>query len=189
MFGRGGGGQWRSQNRGGGCGGGGGQWRSQNRGGGGGGGGQWRSQNRVVAWAQVGQHIYCWALCGGGLWVRTSEIPSAGFSGQVSVAKIIHISSIQEALLLLFSLFLLSIADTFAHSANLKLRQANARAKGKVARARARVCRGLATLLEGGRMWRANLKEEGGREVKVRGRGGRREGGEGERQGRKEGGR
>ena len=122
-----------------------------------------------------------------GLWVRTSEIPSAGFSAQVSVAKIIHISSIQEALSLLFSLFLLSIADTFAHSANLKLRQANARAKGKVARARARVCRGLATPLEGGRMWRANLKEEGGREVKVRGRGGRREGGEGERQGRKEG--
>ena len=34
---------------------------------------------------------------------RTSEIESAGFSGQVSVAKIIHISSIQEVLSLLFS--------------------------------------------------------------------------------------
>ena len=34
---------------------------------------------------------------------RTSEIASAGLSGQVSVAKIIHISSIQEALSLLFS--------------------------------------------------------------------------------------
>ena len=31
---------------------------------------------------------------------RTSEITSAGFSDQVSVAKIIHICSIQEALLL-----------------------------------------------------------------------------------------
>ena len=41
---------------------------------------------------------------------RTSKIASAGFSGQVSVAKIIHIFSIQEALLLLFSHFLLSIA-------------------------------------------------------------------------------
>ena len=55
---------------------------------------------------------------------RTSEIASAGFSGQVSVAKIIHISSIQEALSLLFTLFLLSIVC----GANLKLRQANARA-------------------------------------------------------------
>ena len=35
---------------------------------------------------------------------------SAGFSGQVSIAKLIHISSIQEALSLLVSLFLLSIA-------------------------------------------------------------------------------
>ena len=34
---------------------------------------------------------------------RTSDIASTGFSGQVSVAKIIHISSIQEALSLLFS--------------------------------------------------------------------------------------
>ena len=41
---------------------------------------------------------------------RTFEIASAGFSGQVSVAKIIHISSIQEVLSLLFSLFLLLIA-------------------------------------------------------------------------------
>ena len=50
---------------------------------------------------------------GGGVWghtharkileFRTSEIASARFSGQVSVAKIIHISSIQEALSLLFS--------------------------------------------------------------------------------------
>ena len=59
---------------------------------------------------------------------RTSDIASAGFSGQVSVAKIIHISSNQEALLLLFSLFFRSRADSFAHGANLKLRQANARA-------------------------------------------------------------
>ena len=85
---------------------------------------QWRSQNRVVARAQVGQHVRSCAMCGkvsvrkhtllggsGGmphLEFRTSEIASAGFSGQVSVAKIIHIFSIQEALLLLFSLFLLS---------------------------------------------------------------------------------
>jgi len=34
---------------------------------------------------------------------RTSEIASAGFSGQVHVAKIMHISSIQEALSLLFA--------------------------------------------------------------------------------------
>ena len=83
---------------------------------------------------------------------RTSEIASAGFSGQVSVAKIIHISSIQEALSLLFSsqesLFR-SRADSFTHSTNLKLRQANARAQAKVARARARVCRGLAMPLSG----------------------------------------
>ena len=39
----------------------------------------------------------------------TSKIASAGFPGQVSVAKIIHISSIHEALSLLFSLFLLLI--------------------------------------------------------------------------------
>ena len=84
--------------------------------------GQWRSQNIVVARAQVGQHIRCCAMreklaCGGMpprkiLGFRTSEIASAGFSGQVhvSVAKIIHMSSIQEALSLLFSLFLLSNA-------------------------------------------------------------------------------
>ena len=81
---------------------------------------------------------------------RTSEIASAGFSGQVSVAKIIHISSIQEALSLLFSsqesLFR-SHADSFAHGANLKLQQVNARAQAKVARARAWVCWGLATSL------------------------------------------
>ena len=41
---------------------------------------------------------------------RISEIASAGFSDQVVVAKIIHISTIQEALSLLFSLFFLSIA-------------------------------------------------------------------------------
>ena len=74
---------------------------------------QWRSQNRVVAWAQVGQHIRCYAMCGKlcvgahyfrGVWghasprkFRTSEIASAGFSGQVlSVAKIIHISSFRK---------------------------------------------------------------------------------------------
>ena len=88
---------------------------------------QWRSQNRVVARAQVGQHIRCCAMCGKlacearsfrGVRghappprkifeFRTSEIVSAGFSGQVSVA---NISSVQEALSLLFSLFLLSIA-------------------------------------------------------------------------------
>ena len=34
---------------------------------------------------------------------RTSEVASAGFLGQVSIAKIIHISSIQEALSLLFT--------------------------------------------------------------------------------------
>ena len=69
-----------------------------------------------------------------------SEIASAGFSDQVVVAKIIHISTIQEALSLLFSLFFLrSHADVFARGANLKLRQANARAQAKVARARARV--------------------------------------------------
>ena len=33
----------------------------------------------------------------------TSEMASAGFSGQVSVVKIIHVSNIQEALSLLFS--------------------------------------------------------------------------------------
>ena len=65
---------------------------------------------------------------------RTSEIASAGLSGQVSVAKkIIHIS----ALSLLFSsqesLFR-SRADSFARDANLKLRQVNARAQAKVAR-------------------------------------------------------
>ena len=65
--------------------------------------------------------------------IRTFEIASAGFSGQASVAKIIHISSIQEALSL--------------RGGNLKLRQANSRAQAKVARARARVCRGLATPL------------------------------------------
>ena len=68
---------------------------------------------------------------------RTSEIASAGFSGQVIVAKIVHISSIQEVLSLLFTR---SRADPFARSANFKLRQANDRAQVKVARARARVC-------------------------------------------------
>ena len=72
--------------------------------------------------------------------LRTSEIASAGFSGQVSVVKIVHISSIQEALLLLFSLFFRSRVDSFARGTNLKLRQANARVQAKVARARARVC-------------------------------------------------
>ena len=52
---------------------------------------------------------------------RTSEIASAGFSGEVSVAKIIHISSIQEVLPLLFSLFFQSHADAFVRGANLKL--------------------------------------------------------------------
>ena len=129
---------------------------------------QWRSQNRVVAWAQAGQHIRCCASCGklacGStlfygicrhapphrkiLEFRTSEIASAGFSGQVSVAKIIPIFSIQKALLFYSpsSLFR-SPVDSSAHGANLKLRQANARAQAKVARARARVCRGLATPL------------------------------------------
>ena len=72
---------------------------------------------------------------------------SAGFSGQVSVAKIIHISSIQEALSLSASSFFQSRTDSFAHGTNLKLRQANARAQAIVARAHARVCRGLATPL------------------------------------------
>ena len=73
---------------------------------------QWCSQNRVIARAQVGQHIRCCAICGelacesmlflGGsgacppVKFRTSEI---AFSDQV----VIHISSIQEALSLLFS--------------------------------------------------------------------------------------
>ena len=50
---------------------------------------------------------------------KTSEIAYAGFSGQVSVAKIIHISSIQEVLSLLFlSIFLFrSRADSFARAA------------------------------------------------------------------------
>ena len=63
---------------------------------------------------------------------RTSEITSARFSGQVSVVKIIHISSIQEVLLLLFSLFFRSRVDSFARGTNLKLRQANARHKQKL---------------------------------------------------------
>ena len=79
----------------------------------------------------------------GGVGACTSKIASAGFSGQVSVVKIIHISSIQEALSLLFSsqesLFR-SRVDSFVRGANLKLRQANTRAQAKVARARARVC-------------------------------------------------
>ena len=93
---------------------------------------QWRSQNRVVAWAQVRRvtytvlrkvrkvsmqkHALLWGSVGmlpplprKFLEFRTSEIASAGFSGQVSVAKIIHISSIQETLSLLFSLLLLLI--------------------------------------------------------------------------------
>ena len=79
---------------------------------------------------------------------RTSEIASAGFSGQVSVAKIVHISSIQKpSRCYSTSSFFRSRADSFARGANLKLRQANARAQAKVARARARVCRGLATPL------------------------------------------
>ena len=80
----------------------------------------------------------------------TSKITSAGFPGQVSVAKIIHISSIQEALSLVFSsqesLFR-SRADSSACGANLKLQQANARAQAKVAWACAQVCWGLATPL------------------------------------------
>ena len=96
---------------------------------------------------------------------RTSEITSAGFSDQVSVAKIIHICSIQEALslhaiqLLRKLLQVLNVlwdedprlfqsrADSFARDTSLKLRQANVRAQAKVARARARVCRGSATPL------------------------------------------
>ena len=67
---------------------------------------------------------------------RTSKIASGGFSCQVSVAKIMYISSIQEALLLLF-----------AHGANLKLQQANTREQAKVAQAFPQVHRGLATPL------------------------------------------
>ena len=47
-------------------------------------------------------------------------------SGQVSLLRIVHISSIQEVLSLLFSLFLQLHADSFARGANLKLWQANA---------------------------------------------------------------
>ena len=79
---------------------------------------------------------------------RTSEIAYAGFSGQISVAKIIHISSIQEVLSLLFSRPDLPIHASFMRGANLKLRQVNARAQAKVAQAYARVCRGLATPLQ-----------------------------------------
>ena len=83
--------------------------------------------------------------------LRTFEIASAGFSGQVSVAKIIHISSTGSALVaiqLSRKLLLVlnvsnprlfrSLADSFAHYAN-KLRQVNARAQAKVARACAQV--------------------------------------------------
>jgi len=76
---------------------------------------QGRSENGIFARAQIGQHIRAEARSFRSpprktLEFRTSEVASAGFSGQLSVAKIIHISSIQEALSLLFSLFLLSIA-------------------------------------------------------------------------------
>ena len=72
---------------------------------------QWCSQNRVVLCWGTGRATYMvlrnvrkvsvWKhTLLGGVWGithqenRTSEIPSAGFSGQESVAKIIHISSI-----------------------------------------------------------------------------------------------
>ena len=119
---------------------------------------QWGSQNRVVAWAQVGQYIVLrnvrkvsvqkHTLLGGSggmlprkiVEFRSSETASAGFSGQVSVAKIIHIS--RSALVAIRS-----HAYSFAHATNSKLWQVNARAQAKVARARARVCQGLATPL------------------------------------------
>ena len=72
---------------------------------------------------------------------RTSEITSAGFSGQVSVAKIIHIFSIQKALSVYSASSFRSRVDSFVHGTNLKLRQANGRAQAKVGRARAQVCR------------------------------------------------
>ena len=141
---------------------------------------QGHSQNRVVARAQVGQHIWCYAMCGklacrsmlfqgvlGAcplrkiLEFRTSEMASAGFSGQVGVSKIIYISSIQEALSLLFSsqespcqCLMYPIHASFDRvltlscATNLKLRQPNVRAQAKVAQARAQVCRGLATPLQ-----------------------------------------
>ena len=90
---------------------------------------------------------------------RTSKIASAGFSGQVSVAKIIHISSIQEAVIAIqlsrkclmycemrIHASLNCVLDSVTCGANLKLRQA--RAQAKVAQACARVCQGLATPLE-----------------------------------------
>ena len=104
--------------------------------------------------------------CSGGMpprKFRTSEIASAGFSGQIlSVAKIIHISMQHSGSTLIAiqlsrkPLLVLNVsdpclfrshADSFACGANLKLRQANARAQAKVARARAQVCQGLATPL------------------------------------------
>ena len=77
---------------------------------------------------------------------RTSEIPSAGFSGQVSVAKNnTHLQYSGSALVAIQPLpsfdhtLTGSRIDSFAHGANLR--------QAKVARARTRVCRGLATPL------------------------------------------
>ena len=134
------------------------------------------SQNRVVAWTQVGQHIWCCVMCGKlaygsnlvqGAWpprkilnlgpprwhlrvFRPSKCSENNTRLQYSGSALVAIQLSRKLLLVLNvsnpHLFQLC-ADSFTCGANLKLRQTNARAQAKVARARARVCRGLATPL------------------------------------------